>query len=390
MASPPQAEDGAAGPRSWRPAAIVAAALAAIVVLAALADGRLLVADPDPSAVTAADVRLARSLLRGATPPDDLVEACVDEEGTIDPACLGDGELPDDVEEIATEVVPRECRRETSVSAECLERELGIDVPEECVGSEGGVDVSCLTGQGTLVVLTDQCLSDGRLHQECLTTGVYGVPDRATEDAPIGKLPFPAVGAGTDPLAEAPDEPSEPSDPDPTGAQEEDVGRSLGEILALVIQVLALALLAGLAVFLVVVAIRTLRDRGRGEGPVVGPGAHEDAHDRAVMAASLEASARRLDPGGDPRDAIIAAYAMLLDGLAACAQGRDPSETPLEHLERVLAALDVRPEPLRELTALFGEARFSDHAMTDEQRDRARAALEAAAADLDRVRETVG
>jgi hypothetical protein len=390
VASPPPAEDGAAGPRSLRPAAIVAAALAAIVVLAVLADGRLLVADPDPSAVTAADVRLARSLLGGATPPEELVEACVDDEGTIDPACLGDGELPEDIDEITAEVVPRECRRATSVAADCLERELGIDVAEECVGSEGGVDVSCLTGQGTLVVLTDQCLADGRLRQECLTTGVYGVPDRATPDAPIGQLPFPAIGAGTDPQAEAPDETDEPADPDPAEAQE-DVGRSLGEILALVVQVLALALLAGLVVFLVVVAIRALRDRGpRREDAVVGPGAHEDAHDRAVMAASLEAGARRLDPGGDPREAIIAAYAMLLDGLATCAQGRDPAETPLEHLERVLVALDVRPEPLRELTTLFGEARFSDHAMSEEQRDRARAALEAAAADLDRVRETVG
>ena len=124
--------------------------------------------------------------------------------------------------------------------------------------------------------------------------------------------------------------------------------------------------------------------------PVVEPDVDDDAHDRAVMAASLDASAHQLDLSGDPRRAIIAAYAMLLEGLAACAQERHPAETPLEHLERVLAALDVRPEPLRDLTTLFGEARFSDHPMTPRHVDRARAALEAAAADLDRVRETVG
>ncbi|HEV7722112.1 MAG TPA: hypothetical protein VGO60_12545, partial [Iamia sp.] len=201
MEPPAPVEDDTVATRSWRPAVIVGAALAAIVVLAVLADGRLLVADPDPSVVTAADVRLARSLLRGAAPPDLLVEACLDDEGTIDPACLGDAGLRAAAGEIAAEVVPRACREAASVAAECVERQLEVEVPQQCVGSDGGVDVSCLTGAGTLLVLTDQCLDDGRLRQECLTDDVYGVPDDEGAEDTIGGLPFSGVGLGTDPRA---------------------------------------------------------------------------------------------------------------------------------------------------------------------------------------------
>jgi len=376
--------------RSWRPAVVVGAALAAIVVLAVLVDGRLLVADPDPSVITAADVRLAQSLLRGATPPDVLVEVCLDDEGTIDPACLGDAGLRAAAGEIATEVVPRACRQATAVAAECVARELEVDVPDQCVGSDGGVDVSCLTGAGTLLVLTDQCLDDDRLRQECLTTDVYGVPDREGAESTFGGLPFTGVGLGTDPRAEAHEASTDPTDPTLAPPPQEE-GRSVGETLALIIQVVAVALLAGLAVYLVVVGLRALvrPDPGETEGEL-DAAVDGAAHDRTVMAASVVAGARQLDLSGEPSEAIIVAYAKLLDGLAVCHQGRHPAETPLEHLERVLAALDVRPEPLRVLTALFGEARFSDHPMTDAQRERARAALQAAATDLERVRETVG
>jgi hypothetical protein len=45
----------------------------------------------------------------------------------------------------------------------------------------------------------------------------------------------------------------------------------------------------------------------------------------------------------------------------------------------------VRPEPLRELTALFAEARFSSHPITEDHRRAALRALEDARADLQGV-----
>jgi hypothetical protein len=385
----------APGRRSWRPAAIVAAALAAIVLLAALADGRLLIADPDASAVTSADVRLARSLFGDAIPPEALLEVCIDDEGTVDPACLDGGEPagdPGDLDELTAEVIPRECRDAASVDASCIEEELGIDLPDECVDDTGDVDVGCAAAGGDLLVLTDRCLSDRRLRVECLTGRVYGVPDPGPDEeldgpgptfVPFDQAPVDPDRPDVDPPVEPEDEDADTPEADPKSGWEtavETISRGLGLLLGL-------ALLVGL-IALVVLAAR--RWRPSRPGAPVEPEPDEDAHDRAVMAASLAAGARQLDLSGDPRQAIIAAYAMLLEGLAACAQGRHPAETPLEHLERVLAALDVRPEPLRDLTTLFGEARFSDHPMTDGHRDRARAALDAAISDLDRVREAVG
>lgn len=181
---------------------------------------------------------------------------------------------------------------------------------------------------------------------------------------------------------EALDEDAEPPPP-PDRAEESDfLGWLVGIVLALVA-----AVAVGLAIgALVVLLLRTRWVRSwRGlddDGP---PAGDEADHDRTVMAESLASGATRLDEADDIRAAIIACYAALLVGLESCAQGRRPAETADEHLGRVLAALAVRPEPLRELTTLFGEARFSDHEMTEAQRDRARAALATAGTDLDRV-----
>lgn len=165
----------------------------------------------------------------------------------------------------------------------------------------------------------------------------------------------------------------------------------LGWLIGLAVWLLA-AVGVGLAIgALVVLLLRSDWARARRGLAVdpdapIGPTDGEAEHDRTVMAESLAAGATHLEDADDPRAAIIACYAALLDGLESCAQGRRPAETPDEHLERVLAALEVRAEPLRELTTLFGEARFSDHVMTEAQRDRARTALASARTDLDRVR----
>jgi hypothetical protein len=356
VAEPPPpvaAGPGAPGRRSWRPAAVVGVALAAILLLAVLADGRLLVADPDPSAVTAADVRLARSLFSDVMPPESLADACFADDGSIEPACLEDGVPGGD--EVTTDVIPRECRDEDSVAADCIERELGIDVPPECVHDDGDLDVGCLAGRGSLLALTDRCLVDGRLRAECLDGRVYGLPDPGAPEGqdPPSFVPGPGeeradrdlrTGGGDD-----------RSDRDDEEADEDDDagGSRLGRLVSGLFEGVALLLLVGLVVALLVALVVAARRRGR-RTAAVEPDADDEAHDRAVMAASLDASAHQLDLSGDPRRAIIAAYAMLLEGLAACAQPRHPAETPLEHLERVLAALDVRPEPLRDLTTLFG------------------------------------
>jgi hypothetical protein len=54
----------------------------------------------------------------------------------------------------------------------------------------------------------------------------------------------------------------------------------------------------------------------------------------------------------------------------------------MEHLERVLRTLDVRPGPLRQLIGLFELARFSTLPLTPSHREAALAALRSVAADM--------
>jgi uncharacterized protein DUF4129 len=100
---------------------------------------------------------------------------------------------------------------------------------------------------------------------------------------------------------------------------------------------------------------------------------------------AVEQSLADLREPSDPRAAVIASYRSLLDGLADAGAGRHDAEAPFEHVTRALATLGVRPEPLRELTSLFAEARFSDHAITEAHRTAAVRALDEARGELQAV-----
>src|SRR5262249_29970503 len=107
-------------------------------------------------------------------------------------------------------------------------------------------------------------------------------------------------------------------------------------------------------------------------------------HDEQREAAghAFDASIADLEAESDPRRAIVAAYARLLDGLAACGLGRRAAEAPEEHLRRALLDLQVREAPMRALVALFGEARFSEHELTRVHKDAAIDAFRATRDDL--------
>jgi len=107
----------------------------------------------------------------------------------------------------------------------------------------------------------------------------------------------------------------------------------------------------------------------------------EESLDRARGALADTIHAMLADP--DPNTAIRGAYARLLQGLDERGRGRLDHEGPMEHLHRVLTTLRVRPAPLRELIELFELARFSPHLLGGTHRDRALAALQAVAADLE-------
>lgn len=166
--------------------------------------------------------------------------------------------------------------------------------------------------------------------------------------------------------------------PTPTTAapSDDDGGSSTGTVLMIVL---------GLGV----IALLILALRGWHPGPRTAPlpplptmpDAQPEVDEQAV-ADSLADSARRLLDDPDPRRAIIAAYAALLDGLADAGAPRATYEAPEEHLQRALRQLGVPPEPLAEVTRLFLIARFSSHPLGEPDREAARRALTAAEREL--------
>lgn len=150
---------------------------------------------------------------------------------------------------------------------------------------------------------------------------------------------------------------------------------ALGPILLIVLGAVALAI-AG-ATVRSWYANRLARREHRGDD--------DDRPRQSDRVALGDAVARTIDTmlaDPDPNTAIIGAYARLLQDLAASEVGRRDHEAPTEHLQRALATLHVRPEPLRRLIGLFEIARFSTHPLTNSHRDQALEALHAAAADL--------
>lgn len=122
------------------------------------------------------------------------------------------------------------------------------------------------------------------------------------------------------------------------------------------------------------------RSYGRRRRDDYGPA--DETRQEAVHGALVDIiDAMLADP--DPNTAIRGAYARLLEGLDALGAGRRDHEAPLEHVRRVFAVLDVRPEPVRRLTELFEVARFSTHPLSSAHRDQALRSLRDVAADLE-------
>lgn len=199
------------------------------------------------------------------------------------------------------------------------------------------------------------------------TAGGAGGARGATED----------TGAATQAAAEDPAE-----DTEETRAAAEDTTEDAEETQAAdpaqvwrVLGGIALALL--LAV--VVLAIRVNRRRRR----AAPPESAREAPDRALLTDRRAARQARMLREGSPREAIIATWLDLERLVATAGVPRRPSETSSELVVRVLDDREVPAAALTDLAALFREARFSTHELTEALRERA-------AGDLDAVHAALG
>ncbi len=100
------------------------------------------------------------------------------------------------------------------------------------------------------------------------------------------------------------------------------------------------------------------------------------------LAAAIDEATDHLQFTAEPRMAVLASYASLERAFAERGWRRQPAETPAEYLARVLAAVPLLAAPAVQLGLLYELARFSDHPITDNDRQRAAGALNLARSTL--------
>jgi hypothetical protein len=150
------------------------------------------------------------------------------------------------------------------------------------------------------------------------------------------------------------------------------------EAFSTVILDIVLALALAVIVLLIVAIAMSLVRRWRHRLKVRREGPLPDVDD-AVLDAVSEVTQRQQQQllEGRPSNAIVACWVDLERAVGAAGVERRPSETSAELTIRMLDALDVDLRALRTLGALYREARFSAHPLTEDDR---RSAVDALAA----------
>ena len=95
----------------------------------------------------------------------------------------------------------------------------------------------------------------------------------------------------------------------------------------------------------------------------------------AAITADSEAQHSALR-SGTPRNTIVECWLRLEAAVVAAGVPREPADTSSDLVQRVLSTRRIEPAAIATLAALYREARFSDHPMTEDARRRAIDALD--------------
>jgi hypothetical protein len=166
------------------------------------------------------------------------------------------------------------------------------------------------------------------------------------------------------------------------GLKRADVRVSDPFLANVVVVALKLVLVAVVVVVLVAVG-RALRERWRGRGPDTDPQVTADPLPEVLLEGAREGE--QLITRGTPGNAVIAAWVALEEAVRSAGVGDDDSRTSAELVTTVLRHHHVDRAPLDTLAALYREARFSRHPITEAQRTSARDALVQVQTDLRRT-----
>lgn len=123
----------------------------------------------------------------------------------------------------------------------------------------------------------------------------------------------------------------------------------------------ALAVLVAAAVGVLLLTRRRIRK-------VVAAPIDDDELLEDALPSAVDRAAEHLRLGRDARAAVMLAYDELETVLATRGEARRPTDTPSEHLGRVLANIPIDTGPLMQLARLYELARFSDQPLDDDDR----------------------
>lgn len=170
-------------------------------------------------------------------------------------------------------------------------------------------------------------------------------------------------------------------DDPPSPAVTEPGERTHYPVIGTVLEVLAIGLFAGVLLVGAFAASQwrpevrawrraaPVRRRGEFDDPL------PDAAERPHVQVDADAARTTLSHG-PPRNAIVACWMRLEADVADAGLPPRASETSSEYVERIIGRSSIDPAPITELAALYREARFSVHELSDEHRDRAALALD--------------
>lgn len=149
----------------------------------------------------------------------------------------------------------------------------------------------------------------------------------------------------------------------------------------LVLTALALAgliMVAGTAVALVHVARRLWEERWQSPDVLHALDSQPIDVDLSVQRDALAEAAQQMRDAlrsGTPRNAVVQCWLLLVAALERHGVRPDPSQSPTEFTREALSRLSTDRAAVAELTSLFLEARFSEHVIGEDARQRAEAAL---------------
>lgn len=151
------------------------------------------------------------------------------------------------------------------------------------------------------------------------------------------------------------------------------------KILVWTFQVLVLAAILALAVFVLIQARHLWQGRTRGAGERESAD-FDTLAEPARLAAAIAGDAAEQDHllrDGEPRNAIVAAWLRFEVQGAGAGMPRRPWETSSEYAIRILDVVAADSGAVNRLAGIYREARFSEHPITEDHRT---AAIEALAA----------